>query len=55
MDKMSPAKAIKVFFEADGGRKLGFDEMKALTGEERRELALLCAKELGVEIEIPQA
>ncbi len=51
MEKMNRMKAIRTFFESDGGRKVSMDEMKALTVEDRKELAELAAKELGVELE----
>lgn len=51
-EKVSPAKAIRSFFEADGGRKLTVAELKELTVDERMELAYLAADALGVEIEL---
>ena len=50
-EKMNRMKAIRTFFESDGGRKVTMDEMKALTSEERKELAELSAATLGVELE----
>ena len=47
METMSPLKAIRTFFEADG-RKLTLDELKALTSEDRAELGRLAAEKLGV-------
>lgn len=38
--------AIKKFFELDGGRKVGMDEMKALSTEDRAELGRLATVEL---------
>ena len=43
---------IRMFFEADGGRRVSLKELQALAIEERQELAQLCAKELGVELEV---
>ena len=48
METMSPLKAIRTFFEADGARKLSLDELKALTSEDRAELGKLAAEKLGV-------
>ena len=48
---MTGIKAIKVYFEADGGRRVSLNELKALSSKERTELAELAAKELGVELE----
>jgi hypothetical protein len=43
--------AIKTYFEADPhGRKVTMDEMKALTSDERQELAEMCAAALGDEL-----
>jgi hypothetical protein len=40
---------IKQYFEADpNGRKVTMDEMKALTREDREELAPLCAEAMGL-------
>ena len=44
---MSPIKAIKTFFEKDGGRVVGIDEVKALTSEDRAELGRLACEALG--------
>jgi hypothetical protein len=49
-EKVTTVKAIKTFFEADGGRKVTTKEFMALDKPDRMELALLCAAELGVEI-----
>jgi hypothetical protein len=48
MEQMSPVKAIKTFFEANGGREVKLAELKALSVEERLELGKLCVVELGV-------
>jgi hypothetical protein len=48
--KMSKLKAIRNYFEADGGRKVTLSELKALTTEDKDELAPLAAAELGVEL-----
>lgn len=53
--KMTPMKAIRTFFEADGGRKVGMDELKALPKADRDEIAPLCAQALGVELEAATA
>ena len=50
MEKMTRIKAIRTFFEADGGRKLAMSELKELTADDRKELGELAAKELGVEL-----
>jgi hypothetical protein len=50
METMTPLKAVRTFFEQDGGRKLTMDEIKALTPEDRFELSELAGKALGVEI-----
>lgn len=50
MDKMTAVQVLKLFFEADGGRPFTVTELKALTSEERRELAELAAKAMGVEL-----
>ena len=43
-------KAIKTYFESGrSGRKVEVPELKALTQEERQELAAACKKELGWE------
>ncbi len=42
--------AIKKFFEANGGKPLSMTELKALSVEEREQLAILAAKELGQEL-----
>lgn len=47
---MTPLRAIKTFFEQDGGRKLGIEELKQLTTEDKAELAKLAAMELSVEL-----
>ena len=50
MDKMTQVQVLKLFFEADGGRPITMAEFKELTSEERRELAEMAAKVLGVEL-----
>ncbi len=50
--RMSPVKAIRTFFEADGGRKVNMEELKTLPLEDRRELAALAAAQLGVELDL---
>lgn len=50
MEQMTNMKAIRTFFEADGGRKMTMDELKALSKEEREYLATEAAKQLGVEL-----
>ena len=50
MEQMTRTKAIKTYFEQDGGRKIKMDEMTVLSKEERDELGRMCAAELGVEI-----
>ena len=52
MEKMSPIKALRTFFEANGGRKVTLQEFQALTAEERIALGKLAAVELGVELEV---
>ncbi len=54
MRKMSRVKALREFFEADGGRRLSMEELKNLPPEDRKELGDLAAEALGVEIEVPQ-
>lgn len=55
--KTTNVKAIKTFFERDdqfapgGGRKVGMAELKDLTPDDRAELGVLCAAELGMEVE----
>lgn len=51
MEKISMVAAIKRYFEADGGRKLGMDELKALSASDRQELGEACAKALGCELQ----
>ena len=50
MEKMTRIKAIKTFFEADGGRKVSMQEMKKLTDDDKNELGQLACKELGFEM-----
>lgn len=47
---MTNIDAIKGFFEKDGGRTVSMAELKALSKEERTELAILCGAALGVEV-----
>lgn len=47
MPNTTPIKAIRDFFEADNGRKISMDEIKALTPEERKELAALICEQTG--------
>lgn len=49
-EKVSKVIAIKRFFELDGGRKVGLDEFKQLTPEDREELGAPCAAALGLEL-----
>ena len=48
---MSNIEAIKTFFEKDGGRKIAMDELKALTSQERYDLAVLCAEALSLKLD----
>lgn len=48
---MTAIPAIKGFMEKDGCRKCGMDELKALSGDERKELGKMCAEALGVPFE----
>lgn len=48
---LSKLGAIRRYFETDGGRKLTIIEIKALTIEDREELAPLCAAELSETLE----
>jgi hypothetical protein len=50
MEPMSPVKAIRTFFEKDGGKKVALKELQVLKVEEREELGKLAAIELGVEL-----
>jgi hypothetical protein len=47
MEKISNAKAVKEFFEADGGAPV---KMPELSTAKRSELGQLCAEALGKEI-----
>lgn len=38
MPEMTNVAAIRAFFEANGGRKVTMDEVKALSAEDRQEL-----------------
>lgn len=55
--KLNKVTAIKRYFEQDdklspgGGKKVGTPEMAALGNDGRQELAVLAAKELGVDLE----
>lgn len=51
MEKISMVAAIKRYFEADGGRPVKMDEMKALTAGDREELGKACAAALGCELQ----
>jgi hypothetical protein len=53
MEKVGNVAAIKRYFEADGGKKVTMDEMKALTAADRDELGAACAAALGLEISLP--
>jgi len=50
MKEVSNVQAIKEFFEANGGRKIGMEEMKALSNNERKELGALAASALGYSV-----
>ena len=50
--KITPIIAIKKFFFGDTPLKECQAELKALSPDERRELAPLCAAELGCELEV---
>ena len=59
MEKMKPVAAIRKFFERDdaispgGGRKVPMAELKELIlSGEKGEMATLCARELGVELDV---
>lgn len=47
METITSVKAIKEYFESDGGRPMPLKELSALSMDERVEIAELCAKELG--------
>jgi len=51
MEEMSKMKAIKVYFGTPE-RPVTFEELKALSTEEREELARGAAKELGVNLTV---
>lgn len=53
MEKLNSISAIKKFFEADGGRKVEMSEFRALSMQERHELASMCCKALGCELDTP--
>jgi len=48
---MSRIKAIKTFFEMDGGRKVSMAELKKLSSGDKDELGMLACIELGCELE----
>lgn len=54
MEKMSTVQAIKAYFENPKdhphSRVVTMDELKGLKMEDRRELGVMAAKELGVEL-----
>lgn len=54
-EKMKPIVALKTFFEKDAERKVTLPEMKeflvSMSPEEKRALARVAAKELGVELD----
>jgi len=52
MEKITKIKAIKEFFEADGGRPVTMNEMRELTADDRNELGVLAAKALGKGLEV---
>ena len=51
---MKELTAIRTFFEDDGGRNVTVQELKALTNEERHELAVLAAEVFGEELDEPK-
>jgi len=55
VEKPTSVQVLKTFFEADGGRPLTMAEFKELTPAERRELAEMAAKALGIELAEPVA
>ena len=52
MEKMNRIGAIRAYFGSEGYPTVTTAELKALTGEERQELAEGAAKMLGVELEV---
>lgn len=46
METMNNIKAIKTFFELDGGRPVAMIELRELTKDERQELGDLCREAL---------
>jgi hypothetical protein len=52
MEKVTAIRAIKTYFELDGGKRVSMTEMKNLTNEDRVELGGLAAVELGMELVI---
>jgi len=55
VEKPTSVQVLKMFFEADGGRPLTVNEFKELSTAERRELAEMAAKALGIELAEPVA
>jgi len=55
VEKPTSVQVLKLFFEADGGRPFTLAELKELTPAERRELAEMAAKALGIELAEPAA
>ena len=51
-EKMKRLGAIRSYFGSGGDPKVSIDELKALSKEEREELADGAAKELGVELDL---
>jgi hypothetical protein len=54
VEKLTRMAAIRKYF-GEGSHPVTLPELKALTAEERQELAIGAAKELGVELEEPAA
>jgi len=48
MKVMNRIQTIQAYFAMNGGRPVTLQEMKALTPEDRKELAELAAKEMGL-------
>ncbi len=46
VEKMNNVEAIKTFFERNGGKKITMADLKALSSEDRAELATLAKAEL---------
>ncbi len=53
MEKLNSISAIKKFFESSGGRKVEMSEFRALSMQERHELAKMCCAALGAELDAP--